>query len=288
MESLKFTLAAALFVVMAASFSTGAPRQASARGESDSLFAQSTRSLLDREFTDANLSYWLVDLQTGEKIASRWDHPERATAVGSVVKPFAVLAYARHHDEFPTFVCRGSADRCWLPRGHGAMTVTSAIAQSCNAYFRKLSRQLPREDVDDAISRYGAGELAKDTQTGTYYGLGTDWRMSPEQMSAAFKALTVSEDRGAAEVRRGMMLSAREGTAQAIGKVVRGGALAKTGTAPCSHSAKAAADGFVVVMFPAESPRNLLVVRVHGTTGAKSAEVAAKMLRRIEEQAHAE
>jgi cell division protein FtsI/penicillin-binding protein 2 len=255
--------------------------------EQQSLFAQSSRALLQRDFSDPKISYLLVDAANGERIAAHWENSEEPVPVGSLVKPFAALAYAQHHESFPHFYCHGSADRCWLPRGHGEMNLSSAIAHSCNAYFRKLSRQLPREDIDETIRRYGAGELQSNAPLISYYGMEDAWQMSADQIVFAFRKLASSEDRGAAEVRQGMMLSAKEGTARVVSRSVRGGALAKTGTAPCSHKAKASGDGFVLVMFPADSPRNLLLVRVHGSTGAKSAEVAARMLALIEDQPNA-
>jgi hypothetical protein len=56
-------------------------------------------------------------------------------------------------------------------------------------------------------------------------------------------------------------------------------ALAKTGTAACTHTHRAAADGLAVVAFPAEDPRFLLLVQKHGVTGAHTAAEAAQMLR---------
>jgi cell division protein FtsI/penicillin-binding protein 2 len=265
---------------------TTAGRAASSQGQ-QTLFAQSARALLERDFSDPKISYVLVDATTGERVAAHWEDPDKPVPVGSLVKPFAALAYSQHHESFPQFVCHGTADRCWLPRGHGEMNLSSAIAHSCNAYFRKLSRQLPREDVDETISKYGAGELRAGAPLNSYYGLEDAWKMSADQTVSAFRKLATSDDRSAAEVRRGMLLSAKEGTAAAISHSVHGGALAKTGTAPCSHEAKAPGDGFVVVMFPADSPRNILLVRVHGSSGAKSAQVAAKMLALIEDQPNA-
>ena len=61
------------------------------------------------------------------------------------------------------------------------------------------------------------------------------------------------------------------------------GALVKTGTAACTHSAHAPGDGFVVALVPAEQPELLLMVRVHGVPGAKASVVAGQMLSRIEE-----
>jgi hypothetical protein len=61
----------------------------------------------------------------------------------------------------------------------------------------------------------------------------------------------------------------------------RNAALAKTGTAACSHTPRGAADGFTVILYPAAQPRLLLLVRVHGVTGAASAKVAGAMLRSL-------
>jgi len=83
---------------------------------------------------------------------------------------------------------------------------------------------------------------------------------------------------------KGMLGSAERGTARAVDEELGSKvALAKTGTAPCSHTPVAAADGFTVVLFPAVQPRLLLLVRVHGETGAASAKVAGAMLRSLGE-----
>ena len=285
MESLSRKLVIAVLLALLLPMTT-AGHAANLQGQ-QTLFAQSSRALLQRDFSDPNISYLLVDAATGERIANHWDDAEKPVPVGSLVKPFAALAYAQHHESFPHFVCRGTADRCWLPRGHGELSLSSAIAQSCNAYFRRLSRQLPREDIDEIISRYGAGELQATAPLNSYYGMEDAWKMSANQVVVAFRRVATSQDRGAAEVRQGMLLSAKEGTARVVSRSVHGGALAKTGTAPCSHKVKAQGDGFVVVMFPADSPRNILLVRIHGSTGAKSAEVASKMLALIGDQPNA-
>jgi hypothetical protein len=46
---------------------------------------------------------------------------------------------------------------------------------------------------------------------------------------------------------------------------------------------RAPGDGFVVALVPAQQPEILLMVRVHGVPGAKAAETAGRMLRRMEE-----
>ena len=60
-------------------------------------------------------------------------------------------------------------------------------------------------------------------------------------------------------------------------------ALVKTGTAPCTHTPMLPVTDFVVALVPAQQPEILLMVRVHGVPGAKAAETAGRMLRRMEE-----
>ena len=80
----------------------------------------------------------------------------------------------------------------------------------------------------------------------------------------------------------GMFNSAARGTGRGVNAALgEGAALAKTGTAACSHVPRGAADGFTVVLYPAAQPRMLLLVRVHGVTGAESAKVAGAMLRSL-------
>jgi len=83
-------------------------------------------------------------------------------------------------------------------------------------------------------------------------------------------------------ITRGMLASAERGTARAVDVALgENAALAKTGTAVCSHTPHGAADGFTLVLYPAAQPRLLLLVRVHGVTGADSARVAGAMLRSL-------
>ena len=78
------------------------------------------------------------------------------------------------------------------------------------------------------------------------------------------------------------MVSASRGTARGVDVLLGDdAALAKTGTTVCSHIPKGAADGFTVVLYPAAQPRLLLLVRVHGMTGAETAKMAGAMLKSI-------
>ncbi|MDP2996016.1 MAG: hypothetical protein Q8N47_00925, partial [Bryobacterales bacterium] len=84
---------------------------------------------------------------------------------------------------------------------------------------------------------------------------------------------------GVDQVLDGMAASAAHGTARAVG----GGALAKTGTAPCTHARRAPGDGFAMVLFPAKSPEFALLIRIHGAPGSEAARKAGELLRLFRE-----
>jgi cell division protein FtsI/penicillin-binding protein 2 len=80
-----------------------------------------------------------------------------------------------------------------------------------------------------------------------------------------------------------MALSAQKGTGKAAGESLpHVSAMAKTGTAPCTHAKKAPGDGFALVMSPADHPRAVLLVRLHGRPGFVAAGVAGRMIAAVE------
>ena len=178
----------------------------------------------------------MVDVPARSEVARSWPDLRRPVPPGSLLKPFAALAYAEGHGfRYPEFVCRGAADGCWLRRGHGRIGITQAVEFSCNAYFRQLSAR------------------------------------------AYLNLVAQSDEPGVEPLLRGMALSTQAGKASAIGRALGGrAALSKTGTAPCVHAPRAPGDGYVVVLYPAESPRWVLLVRVHGVPGAEAAKTAAR------------
>jgi len=251
----------------------------------DSLFSQSIVETLNREFSAPGVSFLLLDAHTGQLVASRWEHPEIPIPMGSLAKPFTALAYGEHHGyRFPTHTCHGTASGCWRPQGHGTLNLTSAITYSCNSYFRALAANLDREEVSATASRFGLESPDDGTSGPALAGLGGDWRTSPEHMAMAYVGLLRHrDDPTIAQILDGMAASARLGTAAEVDRALSFKyALAKTGTAPCTHSSHAPGDGFTLAMFPADAPRVVLLVRVHGVPGAEAAKTAGKMLRRIE------
>jgi cell division protein FtsI/penicillin-binding protein 2 len=246
-----------------------------------SLDDQSVARLLAKHYHSSDLSYILIDADTRRVIASRWDAIAEPVPVGSLVKPFLALAYGQQHNfRYPAFYCHGAADGCWLPRGHGKVDISAAIAYSCNAYFLNLAASLKPEDVDSMAHRYGLSMGNIPLDTAEMIGLGGAWRVEPEELLRAYLRLAAApQPAGAAELLRGMALCARRGTAEAVDRSLHGlAALAKTGTAPCVHQPRAPGDGYVLMLYPAEEPRWALLVRVHGVPGARAAQVGGRML----------
>jgi len=137
-----------------AGFASASSPLTAGAGSRTSLFTQSAAQILDREFSRLEISFLLLDARTGVMLASRWEEPEKPIPLGSLIKPFTALAYAEAHEfHYPDHVCRGQQSGCWLPRGHGNTDVTSAIANSCNSYFRMLTADMRGEDVAPVARR---------------------------------------------------------------------------------------------------------------------------------------
>jgi cell division protein FtsI/penicillin-binding protein 2 len=228
---------------------------------------------------NAQTSYLLLDAAHKTVIAVDWPAADVPVPVGSLVKPFTAITYGeRHQMRFPVYECTGEG--CWLKTGHGRIGLAAAIAHSCNSYFRQLAAEVTPEDVSEEVGRFGLGGPPADSETDTLFGIGSAWRLSPLQVARAYAELAARRaEPGIAEVIEGMRLGASIGTGAAVGSALRGGsALAKTGTAPCSHSPKAAGDGYAVVIYPGDAPRYVLLVQVHGAVGRQAAETAARLL----------
>jgi cell division protein FtsI/penicillin-binding protein 2 len=275
--------------LLAATPSSGrAGGSASDRGGSSvtALFAQSASEVLHREFPDDHISYLLLDAQTGAVIASRWENPGTPIPLGSLVKPFIALAYGEQHAfRYPAHICQGTATGCWLPRGHGTVDLASAIAYSCNSYFRALTGNMTTSEVFSVANRFGLQTPDPSTSGAALSGLGDHWRISPLNMARAYLELVRRRDQpGSRAILGGMAESALRGTGSEVDRALPyPNALVKTGTAACTHSRRAPGDGFTIAMVPAGQPQILLMVRIHGTVGAQAARTAGQMLRRIQE-----
>ncbi len=267
-----------------------------------SLFVQSAGQVLSREYGNCHgssaapasegcsqsdrTSFLALDAHTGAVIASRWENPEKPIPLGALVKPFTAPAYGeRHQFTYPTHVCRGTSTGCWLPRGHGEVDLSSAIANSCNSYFRMLTANMSVADVSPVTSSFGLQPPAPGSSEVSLAGVGTGCLISPLSVANAYLELIRRRDQpGVRQVLAGMAQSAWDGTGAEVDRALEHpDALVKTGTAPCTHPKRGPGDGFVIAMLPADDPQILLMVRVHGVPGAQAAKTAGQMLRRIEE-----
>ncbi len=251
-----------------------------------SLFAQSALQALNRDFQNPDVSFLLFDARTGQLLISRWDAPNTPIPLGSLMKPFAALAYGQQHAfHYPTKPCLGTKSGCWRPSGHGIVDLEAAITYSCNSYFRDLTAGLTAADVSATASHFGLEIPSQNISGPALAGLGPGWRVSPTHIAIAYLELARERDQPAvAQVLNGMANSGRYGTGAEVDRALRfSNAMVKTGTAACTHARRAPGDGFAVALVPEDHPRILLLVRVHGVPGAEAAKTAGLMLRRIEE-----
>lgn len=251
-----------------------------------SLFSQSAAEILRREFAGSGISYLLLDANSGALLASQWTDVEKPIPLGSLVKPFTALAYASAHDfRYPVYECKGKAGGCWQPEAHGRLDITAAVSVSCNAYFRRMAESVSGEQLAPVLRDFGLeGPDGSFTST-SLIGLGVEWRISPVHIARAYLELfRRKEQPGVGPILDGMRESALHGTGAAVDRQLKdASALVKTGTAPCTHSPWAPADGFVIALVPAEQPQIVLLIRVHSVAGAKAAETAGRVLRQMEE-----
>jgi cell division protein FtsI/penicillin-binding protein 2 len=282
----KLALAVSLVFAFSASSSRSQTQPEGTQNPS-SLFAQSASRVLNREFTNPDISFLLLDAHTGAVIAARWENPETPIPLGSLVKPFTALAYGEQHAyKYPIHICRGKASGCWFPRGHGNVDLTAAIAYSCNSYFRALTQNLTGADVSSIATRFDLQLPGPDISGPALAGLGTQWKISPLKMARAYLELVRRRDQpGVPQILDGMAQSARQGTGTEVDRALTyPDAMVKTGTAACTHRIlHTSGDGFTVAIAPAVQPQVLLLVRVHGVPGSHAARIAGQMLYRIEE-----
>lgn len=226
-------------------------------------------------------SYVLVDAATEGVLDAHWEDRERQVAIGSLIKPFTALAYGDTHGfVYPAFTCRGSADGCWLPAGHGRVGMAEALAGSCNTYFRQLAQRTAPDALSARLQRFGVRVPPAAVTPAAMVGFGDAVRLAPTVVIHGYLELVSRTGQpGVSPIVQGMRASARTGTGRAVGAALGAvDALVKTGTAPCSHSPRATADGYTIVLYPADRPRLVLLMQAHGRTGAETAVAAGALL----------
>lgn len=251
-----------------------------------SLFSQSAAEMLQKQFSSTGASYLLLDAHSGNILASHWDNYDQPIPLGSLVKPFTALAFAGAHDfRYPIYECKGKSTGCWQDQPHGNLDIVAAVSVSCNSYFRHLAETVTAEQLAPITQEFHLESPDANFTNANLIGLGTQWRISPLHLAQAYLELyRRKEQPGIAPLLEGMRRSAQHGTGSAVDRQLKPSeALVKTGTAPCTHTPWAPADGFVLAMVPADNPEILLLIRIHSVAGAKAAETAGQMLRRMEE-----
>lgn len=254
--------------------------------ESAALFSRTASERLARDFSSRDISYLFYDVRGDRFIASRWNESAEPIPVGSLVKPLTALAYAEAHDfRFPERTCSGG-NSCWLPKGHGTLNIVRAIALSCNAYFTDLASKTGGAQVTSVARRFGLNGPGVNASPEGMAGRFGVWREAPEALVRAYAMLLGRRlQPGVRDIVDGMAGSAKDGTAAGISRYEpHRSFLAKTGTAPCTHKEHTPGDGFVIVAWPADSPRYVLMVRQHGVPGAQASTLAGRMLRDLEPQ----
>lgn len=244
----------------------------SAAGNREESLARS----LARELPCDGCEYLLLSISTGAVLAERWSDPAEPVALGSLVKPFVAIAYAESHGRaFPAFRCR--AGECWLGAGHGEMEIRSALAHSCNSYFRQLAAVLDPGSTETMTQRYSL-RMPPATSPEVLIGRYGSWKASPREITLAYAELGARRAEPCVQlVMDGMRLCAASGTASAA----RARAAAKTGTAPCEHRRASNGDGLIAAVFPEQMPDFVLLVRGHGAPGAQVAGWTAPFFRAV-------
>ena len=107
--------------------------------------------------------------------------------MGSAFKMVVALAALEAGVVGPDFsvACTGHMDlgngrfHCWKERGHGPMTMESAIRESCDIYFYEIARRLGVDRIAEMARRFGYGSPAGIDLPGESRGIVPDnaWKM---------------------------------------------------------------------------------------------------------------
>ena len=89
---------------------------------------------------------------------------------GSTIKPIVALAALENNIISPDLKvnCKGhknplelygSKYHCWKKKGHGYMSLSNAIKQSCDTYFYEVSRLLGVDRLNETARKFGLGDI---------------------------------------------------------------------------------------------------------------------------------
>lgn len=233
--------------------------------------------------------------------------------VGSLMKLFTTAALlAAGADGEEVYLCAPSSPEipstsaCWYRPGHGNMTLRSALANSCNAYFRQwlegkkldcaralltrlrlLQTEPPEEAMELSEALLGFSPVVRPRPVelacaaGALFNGGVLYAVSRGEAGERCPPVGTIRlpEETVAVLTDGMRESARFGTGRAVQEAVGiEPILAKTGTS--AHWTGEGVDvlktdGWCLVLHPADRPKVLLLVLVEFSSGAEDAAQAA-------------
>jgi hypothetical protein len=197
--------------------------------------------------------------------------------VGSLQKPFVAKAWASTHaGQPPTATCT-PASRCWLPQGHGTLSLARALSVSCNAYFRMLAEETPLATLQATLQAEGfliATPLTPETAIG--FGAPNDVSILPGDLLSAYVRLTrepwVVGEATRALVLRGLRAAALGGTANGL---AHRGLYAKTGTVAALAGPPTSTSGWAIAID--DSGWAALALAPHGTGRSAAEQLASRI-----------
>ncbi|HEY9868905.1 MAG TPA: penicillin-binding transpeptidase domain-containing protein [Candidatus Obscuribacterales bacterium] len=275
---------------------------------------EASRAEARAESQPAGYFYW-ADLKAGQVGFPAGTSVEPGSA-GSVLKLVSAAAM-RDKNVFPanqTFECTGTIAlnkktySCQV--AHGRLTLTQAIAHSCNVFFAQAAERVSAETVLDYARRFGLEAPVAGYPSGPFperasaeaqsYVLGLCQDLRPQGLqilrmvaliatrgSVPYLHSAESPDPDGQPFRielsaatwsvlgQGMHLACREGTARDLDPSDRLRIAAKTGTAPYGKTFQSWVAGY----FPYDAPRYAFCARaLHGTSQEKAVPLARKYL----------
>ena len=106
---------------------------------------------------------------------------------GSTIKPIVALSALENDVISPKKIieCKGSIEfygqtyHCWKKKGHGYMSLRSAIKQSCDVYFYEVARRLGVDRLSITSKKFGLGERVLDSFNEEKSGVvpNTKWKL---------------------------------------------------------------------------------------------------------------
>jgi stage II sporulation protein D len=221
---------------------------------------------------------------------------------GSLMKVFTLIAYTSEHGiNTPVYYCSPTLSTdpkgCWDRNGHLKTDAERALGYSCNVYFRQLAQHTSPEVFARTMHEFGLIQSEQEVLSlpepairKLMVGSTIDWQVQPALMLRAYSALMNGgwmwpsfgeKGRRAAvaaqiltKIKRGLQISAREGTSLEASRISKVELLGKTGTTLLMVNGKAdynRTQGYWIGMYPVENPKIAVLTFVRQGRGATDA-----------------